>query len=137
MAGVALDAFRLGIIDKVEFGEIARGNGFIMVAIGMIQHALAADLMDLDLATGAADVNLPAQGVAVVEAPHRGIDMDRLAGMVRIQVKGGYKLLIDIKPLGFRNLSTAIVVPDIERSGKGRGSASAQHGGQEHARKAR
>ncbi len=137
MAGMALDAFGLIFIDKIEFGEIARGNGLKMVAIGMIQHAFAADLMDLDLATGAADVNFPAQGVAVVEAPHRGIDMDRLAGMVRVKLKGGDELLIDIKPLGLRNLPHAVVVPDIERPGEGRGSASAQHGGQEHARKAR
>lgn len=125
MAGVAFDAFGLISIDKVEFGEIARGNGFKMMSIRMIQHAFAAYLMDLDLATGAADVNFPAQGVAVVEASHRGIDMDRLAGMVRIKAKGGDKLLIDIEPLGFRNLSLAIIVSHVERPGKGRGSASA------------
>lgn len=136
MAGVALDAFGLIVIDEVELGEIARGNGLKMMAIGMIQNAFPADLMDLDLATGAADVDFPAQGIAVVEAPHRGLDMDRLAGMVCVEAKGGNKLLIDVKPLGFRNFPTAIVVPDIERSGKGRGSASAQHGGQKQARKA-
>ena len=108
-----------------------------MVAIGMMQHAFTADLMDLDLATGAADVNFSTQGVAVVEAPDRGIDMDRLVGMVRIKAKSADKLLIDIEPLVFRNFPLAIIVPHVERSGKGRGRASAQHGGQEQARKAR
>lgn len=125
-------------IGQVEFGKVARAQGNQMMAIGLMQHAFATDLMDLDLPGRATDGNLPAQGIAVIHAADGGLDMGGLGGVVMVKVEGRDKLFIHIQARDFGNLALAVPVLHVKRPGKGRGGQQgAQHGGQQDTDRAR
>ena len=94
---MALDHIGVIRIGQVEFGKVTRTQGNKMMAIRLMQHALATDLMDLDFPGRAADRDLPAQRIAVVHAADGCLDMGGLGRVLMIKVEGRDKLFIHIQ----------------------------------------